>query len=88
MKNNDQPGERAELSSFHPSIDDSSSKVEVLHSDGDRYYDPDTAHRAAGDPGYLTRLPKSCLACLARALAEAEAENATQVDEGYENGPR
>ena len=57
------------------------SRFQVEH-DGVITYDPETAHTAAGDPGYARRLP-SCAWCAATALAEEEAKRqAEDVDDG------
>jgi len=54
------------------------SRMEQI-TDGEStiYYDPETAHVAAGDPAYEKRLPGSCAQCKAAALAEEASEDQT-----------
>ena len=66
---------------LHESVWRHVSKMEQI-TDGESvvYTDPETAHKAAGDPGYKRRLPGSCALCKATALAEAAAAHAKQGD--------
>jgi len=62
---------------FHAGLPPS-SHVEVLE-DGISRYDPETAHKAAGDASYQRRIPDSCGLCQATALAEAAAAKAKEL---------
>ena len=58
-----------------------SSKFETtgVIEDGLTWTDPETAHTAAGDPGYTRRLPSSCWHCKTEEIAQAEAEAAKVI---------
>jgi len=48
------------------------SRVEMIDAAGHLSRDPETAHSAAGDPGYTRRI-EDCFICQAEVLAEAAA---------------
>jgi len=61
---------------------DKTSRVEMLVPVGDQWetmYDPETAHKAAGDAYYERAIPESCYQCRAKSIAEAEAEAAREA---------
>jgi len=59
------------------------SRMEMLTGDGIHLTDHQTAHHRAGDPDYTLRIPETCAACWAEAVAEAEAAAAAEeLDRG------
>jgi len=54
------------------------SRVEIRTIGGQVWYDPKTAHTAAGDINYERAIPESCSLCLAREIALAEAQKARE----------
>ena len=67
---------------LHSSVPAYQSRREVHDTiSGDTRRDPATAHKAIGDEGGLQRIPDSCWACEAQALAEQAANKAAGKEE-------